>query len=1610
MSQKITKKKREKGPKYHRWNPSKQIYEIRKPYQLDHSKDKPNTRLVPLGMKQILEARGIWQTYLNYFAEKGLEFELYDDIGETSPQVVAPVVAEEVVLPPTKPNVTRKRKFKIVEKIIRPSQAPVPAPKPKFPTLNIPKPTDIPVVITPPPKIEEKEKEKETTPTPELATEPEPERDLSTPSPDDIPVVIKPLPPEPEPEPIEETPKAKSIIQTITDSVSDTIKNITSPKSKKPTEEEKEEKKEPDVEEKEEEVKEEEVKEETETEKEKEETPEEYIEESVVDAPAEPTDEITTASAEPLEQKPTIPILDTIVKTDTSEQDLLYPTLDDPNFQVKLSKHKEFNDTKYDGKIYDFREQADVLCNASFELMPHQIFIKNFLSNQTPYNSLLMYHGLGTGKTCSAIGVAEEARAAMKQAGITKSIFIIASPNVQDNFRLQLFDETKLRYENGMWNIRSCVGEALLNETNPTYFKNMSKERVINQVKAIINEHYVFMGYTQFANYISDSIEPRGIGYSKDEKARIKVKKIRTMFNNRLIIIDEVHNIRITHENKNKKTAELLMQVARYANNMRMLLLSATPMYNSHEEIIWLTNLMNLNDKRAPIKISDVFDKKGDFVKVGGKRTENGRDLLIRKLTGYVSYVRGENPYSFPFRIYPEDTGFREPDRPYPKLQMNGNPIDPKKTLKHIPIVLNPIGEFQREAYDFVVRHVFQIPGNQPTIVAAPEQSPPPSEESTPESESSQESTPESESSEESSLETESSQESSSESTPSGELSTSEPQPKKGGAESPDDTEIAIKMDTYRYTQLQRPLEALNITYPTQRDKIAQPNLTQEERELVISKMVGSEGLESIMTYKEHTKDYQLKYNYEYKTTEYGRIFAPTEIGKYSSKISNICSAIKNSEGIVLVYSQWIDGGIIPMALALEEMGFTRYGTEKYTRPLFKTPPTEPIDSLTMKPKSEFSRGGGKGGDGEGDSATRPFRQAKYLIITGESAFSPNNIEDIKYLNNPKNKSGEFVKVVLISKAAAEGIDFKNIRQIHVMEPWFNMNRVEQIIGRGVRNLSHCGLPFEKRNVEIFLHATQLPTSTESTDLYIYRLAEQKAIKIGNVTRILKETAVDCILNIAQTNYTAEKIAQLTQNTKVEIETSSGRTIEYTVGDKPYTDICDYKDNCNFKCSPGLPDGQTEIPEAEILRSTYNEVFLQANRDRIIKRIRELFKDIPGQHMGRVFYHIDELIPAINIVKEYPIEQIYSSLTYLIDNKNEYLIDRYGRKGNLINHGEYYIFQPIEITDEHASIYERSRPVDFKHTSIMVELPSKDAAAEQPLLEEEPGEPVEEGKDAAVEKPTTSTKFEEIYEQFKENYRQAFATKKSKVLMGERSWYKNLTVVLQHLQDKHGIPRETIEKYTVDHMIDEISVQEKLVLLNTIYNKSRSWKPIEAFDMYLKEYFDDRMVVAERSGLIGITFTPDNKTPTVYVQGSTGAWVPAEFTDASAIIRSPQYSQKLVFNKAQLNQIIGFMSWVESQNEYVFKIRDITDSVNKRGARVAQATAKDIITRINSVLGEQYYTVENVKEFFGEGKNRLVVIVELLMRHYQENQRDGKIWFLSNEQVFINGILNWTRK
>jgi hypothetical protein len=208
----------------------------------------------------------------------------------------------------------------------------------------------------------------------------------------------------------------------------------------------------------------------------------------------------------------------------------LYPNLNDKQFNIKIATKKEFNDTKYDGTIYDdIKQQADILAKADFELQPHQAFVKNFMSFQTPYSSLLLYHGLGSGKTCSAIGVCEEMRDYMKQMGITKRIIIVASENVQDNFKLQLFDERKLKLVDGLWNIRACTGNKLLKEINPMNMKGMTREKVISQIKNLINTYYIFFGYVQFANYIIKTMnyneEVEKQTFKKNEKSKDANKK-----------------------------------------------------------------------------------------------------------------------------------------------------------------------------------------------------------------------------------------------------------------------------------------------------------------------------------------------------------------------------------------------------------------------------------------------------------------------------------------------------------------------------------------------------------------------------------------------------------------------------------------------------------------------------------------------------------------------------------------------------------------------------------------------------------------------------------------------------------------------------------------------------------------------------------------------------------------------------------------------------------------------------------------------------------------------------------------------------------------------------
>ncbi len=1438
--------------------------------------------------------------------------------------------------------------------------------------------------------------------------------------------------------------------------------------------------------------------------------------------------------------------------------DYLYPNLNDTKFNIKIATKKEFNDTKYEGPDFtkSIKEQADLLANVDFELQPHQAFVKNFMSFQTPYSSLLLYHGLGSGKTCSAIGVCEEMRDYMKQMGITKRIIIVASENVQDNFKLQLFDERKLKEVNGIWSMRGCVGNKLLKEINPMNMP-MPKEKVVSQIKNLINTYYIFLGYVQFANYIiktmnyeeevkqqteqkknklGDKREKSKIQQLKDVKIELNnriMRRLRNEFNNRLIVIDEVHNIRKTDDNENKKVAINLEYLIKSAQNMRFLLLSATPMYNNYKEMVWLLNLMNTNDRRGRVEVKDIFDKNGNFKK-------NGEEMLIRKATGYISFVRGENPYTFPYRVYPNDFASENtfPTITYPSYQMNLKKIKHSDKKRILSLYLNTIGgcdncgKCQYCCYKYIIHNLrnkkftittkYGVTKDMPSfenmesfgytllqtpleslIISYPvsglkelldnipsetlsedfsqsfdelkedeedkekEESPEPiypskkpliiiesssserksageddiegyieedkeenkQEEDKEENKQEEDKEEDIEEDKEENKQEEDKEEDKEEDiepttivAPKTTVKSRKnckygerlengkcpPKPCKYGErlengkcppkpknkikqliqkETSSIKEKASEIDKYNETEENSDTEKqynLDIIprshqgLATTGGKSSSSESSQESFSIDPHELTGKIGLTRMMNFVD-SKTPPVKGDFEYKNTtlkSYGKIFSRDEIGKYSAKIKCILDKIYNletelvSDGVILIYSQYIDSGLIPMALALEEMGFTRYG-QQGIKPLFKNRPSEVVDVRTMKPPHD----------------KKNFMPARYSMITGDPKLSPNNDFEVKGLTGEDNKDGHKVKIVLISKAGSEGIDLKFIRQVHILEPWYNMNRIEQIIGRAVRNFSHKDLPFEKRNVEIYMHGTILDKNTEeAADLYVYRVAEYKAIQIGKVTRVLKETAVDCIINHDQTKFTQDIMkANLKESIKQEL--SSGKILNnFKVGDAPFSPSCDYMATCNYNCRPNA-----EIDESKLNEDTYDEHFIVMNSEKILQRIRMLFKE-------SFFYKKDTLLRSIRTPKEYPYVQIYSALTQLIEDENEFIVDKYGRNGRLINIGDYYLFQPIELKDKHISIFDRSVPLDYKHEMVNFELKQNII---KPVIDKRKLNIVDE--DIDLEKVVEFPEGKRIIDEMKVNFDITKEyLKQSKVQRGDENWYKHCGIVMKKMSTEYPESKKYLIPFLVAHMLELLLFEDKIHVMNYLYSLDSISN--DSFEKYAKEYFEKNSITTKDFTI----FIAYKLNKSIIMILDDNKWVDLTTTtivDPRQVASAEETKKFTSFDKNDFNKIVGFMGYEKGNNSLAFKTINM-DSKRNTGATCDDAGKAKNMIKLNEILGKERYTNENtkaVKDSNGNviseavGNVELCVLEEFILRYFNETK--DKQWFMTPEKA-----------
>ena len=312
-----------------------------------------------------------------------------------------------------------------------------------------------------------------------------------------------------------------------------------------------------------------------------------------------------------------------------------YPTYDDPDFYSKLYHKKEF---------YKYRKIRDEIQQRSFEkeegriqLQTHQQIVANYANPNTPYRNLMIFHGVGVGKTLSSIAVAESFREnieAMNDQGYRSRVYILAFHEAKNNFVNELLlnfgyltNEERLSY----------MELKRLAFTSPEMEKRFLADRNRYMKRLRTDGKYRFYGYGSFQNEtIGREIESHEEGAQKIEGKWFKLSNLDKQLkniNDSILIIDEAHRL----EGNNWGIA--VRHILKNSKNVRVILLTATPMLHHPREIVEILNFII----PTPLSVNDVFS--------GPKLRPDGIKKIKQASKGFVSYVRGINPLTFPRRI-----------------------------------------------------------------------------------------------------------------------------------------------------------------------------------------------------------------------------------------------------------------------------------------------------------------------------------------------------------------------------------------------------------------------------------------------------------------------------------------------------------------------------------------------------------------------------------------------------------------------------------------------------------------------------------------------------------------------------------------------------------------------------------------------------------------------------------------------------------------------------------------------------------------------------------------------------------------------------------------------
>jgi len=269
-------------------------------------------------------------------------------------------------------------------------------------------------------------------------------------------------------------------------------------------------------------------------------------------------------------------------------------------------------------KGFDAEDEDVDLCtrqgssSSTQELMPYQKLVRDYLMIETPYRGVLVYHGLGSGKTCSAIGVAESLLS-------NKKVFVMLPASLQANFRQQLRKcGDPIYMTNNHWEVKVLrspadkqtalklgISDEFLRSqgryfiTIPDRAPNYEtlpldiRKGVDAQINDLIDSQYTFVNYNGLTKESAKLLVP------EEDPTTSKT------FNDSVVIIDEAHNF-VSRVVNRSEIATRVYNAIYFAQNCKVVMLSGTPVINRPNEVAYFMNLLRGAIERIILPTKDL--------------------------------------------------------------------------------------------------------------------------------------------------------------------------------------------------------------------------------------------------------------------------------------------------------------------------------------------------------------------------------------------------------------------------------------------------------------------------------------------------------------------------------------------------------------------------------------------------------------------------------------------------------------------------------------------------------------------------------------------------------------------------------------------------------------------------------------------------------------------------------------------------------------------------------------------------------------------------------------------------------------------------------------------